>query len=332
MNVIKMTTKFALILLFALVGICVSCVEEEQAPFSEGAETGFYVQMPGYGEFYIGSEVVLKGSHLSEISKVYVEGISPDFDLDKLENGEYAGLPDLNADGIPDEFQRIKARIAECTDNELVFILPAGTNMGSATLYYERGEELIVLNVLDNIREFAVDYYEEEDGFVIMIMGDTPLPDDKVYLQYVKRYSEWGEAVLTGEWIEAPIISMDENILKVKPMGVGETYVLYVHNGETISCSYSIYLEPMYSIQFPENTDYYAGDEVTITGGFFVEGDVITIDSVPVEIISIDTARDALTFRIPENMYGHRQIWLYRYGIDYYVSEIEVKEKQVRIQ
>ena len=83
----------------------------------------------------------------------------------------------------------------------------------------------------------------------------------------------------------------------------------------------------MYIIRFPEGTNYYAGDEVTITGGFFEEGDVISLNSVPAEIISIDTERDALTFRIPENSLYNQQVWINRNGLDFFVKEIYVQER-----
>ena len=42
-------------------------------------------------------------------------------DEEKLENGDYADMPDTNGDGIPDEFQRVEARIDGHTDKELAF-------------------------------------------------------------------------------------------------------------------------------------------------------------------------------------------------------------------
>lgn len=324
---------FTLSLLLVITWISTACVEEERAPYSGGEEDGFYVQLPGFGEFYVGSEVKLKGNALSEISKVYVEGINPDIDEEKLENGEYAGLPDANGDGIPDEFQRVEARISSHTDKELSFILPANAATGSAMVYYERRGELRALNVLDNIMEQSLDYFADETDRYITIYGDTPLEGDKVYVQYTMYDYEQGQTVpITGEWIEMPFISSDENSLKVGLKGIGEMRVMYVHNGEEILFpNYYINVEPMNVIRFPE-TDYYAGDEVTITGGSFEEGDVITLNSVPAEIISIDIAHDALTFRIPENALYDQHVWLCRNGFDYFVKEIYVQERTQSIQ
>lgn len=334
MNAVKKTTQLALSLFITMTGMFTSCVEDEQAPFSGGEGSGFYVQLPGYGEFYWGSEVVLKGNSLSEISKIYVEGISPDMDEDKLENGDYANMADMNGDGIPDEFQRIEARITERTDKELTFILPANTTTGSAMVYYERGEELRSLNVLNNIMGQSINcYLDEEAGkYIITIYGDTPSAEDRVYVQYIKYDYNTGESVpVTGEWIEAPLLSSDETSLQAQPVGVGEMRVRYVHNGEEIVFPYTVNVEPMYIIRFPEG-DYYAGDEVTITGGFFEEGDVITLNSIPVEIVSIDTELDALTFRIPEDALYNQHVWLYRNGLDYFVKEIYVQERNQPIQ
>lgn len=329
MNVTKRVIRLASSLFIVMTGMLASCVEDEQAPFSGGEGNGFYVQIPGYGTFYWGSEVVLKGNDLSEITKVYVEGISPDMDEDKWENGDYDGMSDMDGDGIPDEFQRIEARITERTNQELTFILPANTERESAMVYYERGGELQALNVLDNVFEPSMSCYlnEEADNYVITIYGDAPLSDDRVYVQYLK-YDDWGEAFpVTGEWIEVPVISSDETGLIAQPIGVGEMRVRYVHNGEEIVFSYTAYVEPMYIIRFPEGTNYDAGDEVTITGGFFEENDVITLNSVPAEIVSIDTERDALTFRIPENSLYDQQVWLNRNGLDFFVKEIYVQER-----
>ena len=331
MRTIKKWFSFPLLLL--MTGIGTACVEEERAPYSGGEGEGFYVQLPGFGEFYLGSEVLLKGNALSEISKVYVEGISPDMDEEKLENGDYADMPDTNGDGIPDEFQRVEARIDGHTDKELAFILPANAATGSAMVYYERRGELCALNVLNNIMEQSFDYYADETDRYITIYGDTPLEDDKVYVQYTKYDYEQGQTVpITGEWIEMPFLSSDENSLKVSLIGIGEMRIMYVHNGEEILFpNYYINVEPMDIVRFPEG-EYYAGDEVTITGGFFEEGDVIALNSEPVEIVSIDKERDALTFRIPEDALFRQQVWLHRYGLDYFVKEIYVQERNQSIQ
>lgn len=65
-----------------MTGMFTSCVEDEQAPFSGGEDSGFYVQLPGYGSFIYGSEVLLKGNMLSEISKVYVERQTPEIAME----------------------------------------------------------------------------------------------------------------------------------------------------------------------------------------------------------------------------------------------------------
>ena len=304
MNVTRRTMQLALSLFVAITGVFTSCVEDEQAPFSGGEDSGFYVQLPGYGSFFIGSEVVLKGNRLSEISKVYVEEAN-------TEDG-----------GVSPSQNRIEARITSKTNNELVFVLPAGAATGEPMIYYEHGGEIHPLNVL-SVGEPWVFLYEEER--IIVLSGEEPLADDKIYFQCLKQDEYTGEMVpATGEWIESSFIYSETYGWTVEMVCLGATYVRLVHRGEDILLSDVVNIEPRYYIRFPQTDEYYQGDEVTLTGGLFEEGDVIAVNGVPAEIVSIDTANDALTFRIPESVLGYQSVSLWRYGVEYSLAEILV--------
>ena len=306
MNATRRTMQLALSLFIAVTGMFVSCVKDEQAPFSGGEDSEFYVQLPGYKSFIIGSEVVLKGNKLSEISKVYVEKA----------NTEGSGeSPSANRN-------RIEARITSKTNNELVFVLPAGTAMGEPMIYYEREGETHPLNVLP-VGEPWVSLYEDER--VIVFRGEAPLADDKIYFQCLKQDEDTGQmAPVTGEWIESSFTYSETYGWTVEMVCLGATYVRLVHRGEDFLLSGVVNIEPRYCIRFPQTDWYHQGDEVTLTGGLFEEGDVIAVNGVPAEIVSIDTANDALTFRIPESVLGYQSVSLWRYGVEYSLAEILV--------
>ena len=100
-----------------------------------------------------------------------------------------------------------------------------------------------------------------------------------------------------------------------------------MHRGEDILLSGVVNIEPRHCIRFPQADWYYQGDEVTLAGCLFEEGDTITLNGVPAEIVSIDTTDDALTFRIPENVTGYQSVNLCRYGVEYNLAEIVVYER-----
>ncbi|WP_296258905.1 hypothetical protein [uncultured Phocaeicola sp.] len=301
--------RLALSLFITMTGMFTSCVEDEQAPFSGGEDSGFYVQLPGYGSFIYGSEVLLKGNMLSEISKVYVE---------KANTGNSDGTSSANQ-------SRIEARITNKTNNELTFVIPAGSATGEPMIYYERGGETHPLNVLP-VSEPWVFLYEEER--VIILSGEEPLADDKIYFQCLKYDEDTGNVTpVTGEWIESSFVYSEMYGWTVEMVCLGATYVRWVHRGEDILLSGVVNIEPRHCIRFPQADWYCQGDEVTLAGGLFEEGDTITLNGVPAEIVSIDTTDDALTFRIPENVTGYQSVNLCRYGVEYNLAEIVVYER-----
>lgn len=319
----------ALFLLFGMASICVSCVEDEQAPYSGEEDSGFYVQMPGYGEFYIGSEVVLKGNRLSEITNVYVLGAITDSDEEDWgigNNGDWSGS---DQDGVFEDSQLIEANIVKRTETELTFVLPVGTTIGRAMVCYKRGGELKSLNILNNIIEPLITcLYDEAAGCSIVIDNIRPSADDKVYMQGMKYDSGLGEMVpATDQWREAPVLFSDEHSLTVGPAGIGEMRVLYVHGGDEMLLPSLVNVYPEWCVRFSQDAEYREGDEVTITGGFFEEEDMITLNGVLVDIVSIDTVNDTLTFRIPQGCTGVQQVYLYRYLLEYFVAEIYVQER-----
>lgn len=306
-----------LLLLFGMVGVCISCLEDEQPPYSDGEDSGFYIQIPGDGVFYVGSEVLLKGNDLLEVTNVYVQGKS---DI----SSDDSGWSDVDGDGVLDEFPTVEARIVNHTDTELIFILPLETKSGSTAVYYKRGEELEIINVLNNIVEPSVGtLYDEMDGYSIVIRNVPSSKEDKVYLQVTKYdYDLGGTVPISGEWEEASILFCEEHSVTVKPTNVGCMNVLYMHGGEKVQISGQVDINPADCICFLKGNEYEEGDEVAIIGGFFREGDAITLNSRPVEIVSIDMEKDELIFRIPQGCVGTQKVSLHRYLLEYPIATI----------
>lgn len=305
-----------------------SCVENEEPPSGLNNDN-FYVRMPENGDFYIGSEVLLRGRNLTKITNIYTEGMDPEFDWKNFDINDYPYGTDENFDDIPDELQIVESRIISKTENELVFIVPAGTFLGNTMLYFDRGNGIEKLNRLNYINDYDVYITEDIAGvFWLSINGGTPSEDDKVYVQHVNYFDVWqGVNSGIGPVIELPIEFMNENALAVKPKGLGDMIVTLFRNGEFIRQTKNVYLDPMYFISFPQNVEFFQGDMIAISGGCFMEDDVITLNDVPVEIISVNQTDDTLIFRIPNDCLGYQEVKIYRYNKDFYITEIYVREK-----
>ena len=76
-----MFLKFKGALLIFSLTICtlVSCVEDEKNPFenADGSETGevFDVKLPGMGDFYVGTEIELRGNGFTAGDEIYVTNV-----------------------------------------------------------------------------------------------------------------------------------------------------------------------------------------------------------------------------------------------------------------
>lgn len=326
-TIIRLAKSVLPLSLFAVSVFMVSCVEDEEPPQGWGND-GFYVRMPEYGNFYIGSEVLLKGSNLTEITNIYIDGMDPDFDWENFDINDYPNSSDKNSDGIPDNLQRIEARIINKTDNELIFVIPAGAESGSPMLYYNRGSGIERINELNYINDYEVYITEDEIGdYWLCIKGDMPLEDDKIYVQHL-NYSDALQGVNSGVGpvIELPVEYMNDNMIAVRPKGLGEMIVILAHNNEIIHLTKTVYMDPMSFVSFPQNVEFFQGDLVTISGGCFMEDDVITLNDIPVEIVSVNQTDDTLTFRIPNDCLGYQQVRIFRYNTDFYLTEINVRQ------
>ena len=88
--------------LLALCGTFTSCVEDEENPFRDDDYDEEYAQLPGNGEFYIGSEVEMRGRGFLPSDQVWVRD-------------SYTG-------------QLLQARTTDCTGDKLFFVVPGGQN------------------------------------------------------------------------------------------------------------------------------------------------------------------------------------------------------------
>lgn len=274
--------------LLALCGTFTSCVEDEENPFRDDDYDEEYAQLPGNGEFYIGSEVEMRGRGFLPSDQVWVRD-------------SYTG-------------QLLQARTTDCTGDKLFFVVPGGlTPNNNVEVSITQGDDTEIIGNL-----YLTDYYINEqssnfdNAYDITVSGEYS-DGDKLYFQ--ERYTDdnTGETILLGEPVEAEIRESEGNftLFTVFPLYT-EYQVTFVHNGETAKTQ-------TISNYFP--IDLYisarAGEQVTLNWGGFRQSDaILLIDPYTQYGERINATCDAtgLTFTVPETyQLGSYDIIISRY-------------------
>lgn len=275
--------------LLALCGTFTSCVEDEENPFRDDDYDEEYAQLPGNGEFYIGSEVEMRGRGFLPSDQVWVKDYS-------------TGLVQ-------------QARTTNCTGDKLFFVVPGGlTPNNSVEVSITQGDDTEIIGNL-YLSDYNIGYQTSnwyDNAYDITVSGEYS-DGDKLYFQ--ERYIDdnTGETILLGEPVEAEIRESEGNfaLFTVFPL-YAEYQVTFVHNGETAKTQ-------IISNYFP--IDLYisarAGEQVTLNWGGFRQSDaILLIDPYTQYGERINATCDAtgLTFTVPETyQLGSYDIIISRY-------------------
>ena len=274
--------------LLALCGTFTSCVEDEENPFRDDDYDEEYAQLPGNGEFYIGSIVEMRGRGFLPSDQVWVKDYS-------------TGLVQ-------------QARTTNCTGDKLFFVVPGGlTPNNNVEVSITQGDDTEIIGNL-----YLTDYYINEqssnfdNAYDITVSGEYS-DGDKLYFQ--ERYTDdnTGETILLGEPVEAEIRESEGNfaLFTVFPL-YAEYQVTFVHNGETaktqIISNYDL-------VKFTESAS--AGQQVTLRWRGFRPSDAILLINPYTqygERVSTTCDATGLTFTVPASYQpGSYEIVIARY-------------------
>ena len=274
--------------LLALCGTFTSCVEDEENPFRDDDYDEEYAQLPGNGEFYIGSIVEMRGRGFLPSDQVWVRD-------------SYTG-------------QLLQARTTDCTGDKLFFVVPGGlTPNNNVEVSITQGDDTEIIGNL-----YLTDYYINEqssnfdNAYDITVSGEYS-DGDKLYFQ--ERYTDdnTGETILLGEPVEAEIRESEGNfaLFTVFPLYT-EYQVTFVHNGETaktqIISNYDL-------VKFTESAS--AGQQVTLRWRGFRSSDAILLINPYTqygERVSTTCDATGLTFTVPASYQpGSYEIVIARY-------------------
>lgn len=275
--------------LLALCGTFTSCVEDEENPFRDDDYDEEYAQLPGNGEFYIGSIVEMRGRGFLPSDQVWVKDYS-------------TGLVQ-------------QARTTNCTGDKLFFVVPGGlTPNNSVEVSITQGDDTEIIGNL-YLSDYNIGYQTSnwyDNAYDITVSGEYS-DGDKLYFQ--ERYTDdnTGETILLGEPVEAEIRESEGNfaLFTVFPLYT-EYQVTFVHNGETaktqIISNYDL-------VKFTENAS--AGQQVTLRWRGFRSSDAIRLINPYTqygERVSTTCDATGLTFTVPASYQpGSYEIVIARY-------------------
>ena len=295
-----MFLKFKGALLIFSLTMCtlVSCVEDEKNPFenADGSETGevFDVKLPGMGDFYVGTEIELRGNGFTAGDEIYVTNV----DNSSLQ---------------------AQARVTRYTADKLFFIMPGGVVEygGNVEVSLVRNGEWHTLGTL-YVNNFGFNNmgFDSTGGEYIEINGEYA-DGDKAYYQDMDDYGQ-----LLGQPVE----------IDLEPQNYGDAYsdivitsvfypltnqymFVYEHNGETAIEQQMGNVNPIWPNQyttsvgntvFVEWRGFKAGDKVLISQGGGIENAVATIDNPIIE-------EGGLAFEVPNIGEMYYEILLQRY-------------------
>lgn len=294
-----MFLKFKGALLIFSLTMCtlVSCVEDEKNPFenTDGSEIGevFDVKLPGVGEFYVGTEIELRGNGFTADDEIYVTSV----DNSSLQ---------------------AQARVTKYTADKLFFFMPGGAVEygGNVEVSLVRNGEWHTLGTL-YVTNFGFSNmaFDSTGGEYIEINGEYA-DGDKAYYQDMDDYGQ-----LLGQPVEIDLelqnygdAYSDIVITSVFYPLTNQYMFVYEHNGETAIEQQMVNANPIWPNQyttsvgktvFVEWRGFKAGDKVLISQGG-IENAVATIDNPIIE-------EDGLTFEVPNIDEMYYEILLQRY-------------------
>lgn len=276
--------------LLALCGTFTSCVEDEENPFRDDDYDEEYAQLPGNGEFYIGSIVEMRGRGFLPSDQVWVRD-------------SYTG-------------QLLQARTTDCTGDKLFFVVPGGlTPNNNVEVSITQGDDTEIIGNL-YLTDYNIGYQTSnwyDNAYDITVSGEYSV-GDKLYFQeiYTTDYNT-DEETLLGEPVEAEISESGDNYVNFTVFPLYTEYqVTFVHNGETaktqIISNYDL-------VKFTENAS--AGQQVTLRWRGFRSSDAIRLINPYTqygERVSTTCDATGLTFTVPASYQpGSYEIVIARY-------------------
>lgn len=276
--------------LLALCGTFTSCVEDEENPFRDDDYDEEYAQLPGNGEFYIGSIVEMRGRGFLPSDQVWVRD-------------SYTG-------------QLLQARTTDCTGDKLFFVVPGGlTPNDNVEVSITQGDDTEIIGNL-YLTDYNIGYQTSnwyDNAYDITVSGEYSV-GDKLYFQeiYTTDYNT-DEETLLGEPVEAEISESGDNYVNFTVFPLYTQYqVTFVHNGETAKTqtmnNYDL-------VKFTESAS--AGQQVTLRWRGFRSSDAILLinpDTQYGERVNTTCDATGLTFTVPASYQpGSYEIVITRY-------------------
>lgn len=274
----------ALLPLVAVVALAAGCVESEQSPFGGGdGGGGAYVDamLPAYGEFYVGSQVTLRGSGFTSGDRVVVRnGYEHDADVTEVE-----------------------AEVVACSDSELTFVIPSGVVATEVTVYLVRDGVRHRLGVLAVMRtDMQWGYIGVIDGMPTVEFYGSGLSNGVRVLFQCLHTDEYGNRTPVGEVRDAQVGSLDDSRLTAGVPVIGDALIIFERGGLQ-SVVGEVHVDVRDVVEMPEIPQGFGpGSELTIRSKCFNHDDRIIVrcsDGSGAEVIDAPKGNDCLTFTMP---------------------------------
>ncbi len=290
--------------------LAAACVDDEQAPFSDGAGAsggGSSVMLPAYGDFYPGSVVTLRGQGFSASDRVFVEngyayyGGSVTDGHTTRPDGSY----DDNGDGTPDVLGEVEATVAGFGDDYLNFVIPGEIVWSEATVYISRGGVKQRVGRLVVNRASVGSFYSDGLSTAFEVSFGEATDADRVYVCPV-AYDDEGNYTPTMEARPAAAVTAVGGRLMAWANILGETFVYVERNGET-SYAGIVYGDPYTAVEYPAENSYREGDKIVLRSPAFFGGDRVVLQNYTTgETItpSSGCTGGSLEFAAPSASYG----------------------------
>lgn len=315
---------------FMLTGIFTSCVEKEQAPYfddgeegTDGNTSGYFIDAklpaPDMISFYVGDEVIVKGSGFSSSDEIYLRNYDYEYNEDADRNGEYNPL-------------NIKAEIKEVNSDRLTFIVPEEFNPVLSHIYQGQGMVFLMRNGREhklgdiNFNSFT----SNTDGYTIYINGERFNNNDKVYYQniIIDDYSDGYQ--LIGEKQELPIMNINEHGMEaINKYALGFFMIFVERNGIITECygDYSNEIAAKDVIRL-ENDTFIPGYEVILRAPGFLDSDEFILkgyDNNPIELsfnrVENYEYEEVISLTVPQNITdGYYKLIIKRNGIEHIIN------------
>ena len=283
-----------------------ACVEDEQAPFSDGDEgLGGYinVKLPSYGYFYPGSVVMLRGSGFSGSDRVLVQND------DGIDGDASTGSgQDNNGDGQPDVLTEVEATVQSYSDDYLCFIIPGEITYSDAIVYIVRDGVKYEIGLIRVTMPYLNNCYQDGDMTMIELGGYDFDESDHVYLRSI-GYDDDGNMVVSNVLQEANVTGTDYSLLTAEACLIGDAQVWWEHNGE-MSYAGIANANTGHVVQLPSGYEFTPGETLNMTGQCFLDGDRIELYSIDRDEYSYaeTTVTDSgISFTVPAPANGYSE-------------------------